>query len=147
MKPVTITEASKLTGKARKTLYAHIKQGRLSCRVARDGTRLIDVAELIRVYGELKAEVTPGVTKSNAEVTPGNTPQVTPEIADLIAEKVAQAIKPLIEKIEDLTNRLEYKPDTRKEQPVPGEKQDPKPQAANSNIRSLMQKLKDKQSN
>ena len=67
---VTITEASKITGKARKTLYAHLKQGKLSYRIQSDGAKQIDTSELIRVYGELKPLET--------EVTPPNVPEGTP---------------------------------------------------------------------
>lgn len=48
----TITEAAKLYGKQRKTLYRHINAGRLSCSVRGDGHRVIDLSELIRCYGE-----------------------------------------------------------------------------------------------
>lgn len=48
----TITEAANLYGKQRKTLYRHIDSGRLSAGVRGDGKRVIDLAELIRCYGE-----------------------------------------------------------------------------------------------
>jgi hypothetical protein len=47
---VTVRKASELTGKSIPTLYRHIKQGRLSRR----SDELIDTAELIRAYGELR---------------------------------------------------------------------------------------------
>ena len=46
---VSIEKASELVGKSSKTIYRHIKMGKLSRTV--DG---IDTAELIRVYGVLK---------------------------------------------------------------------------------------------
>ena|SRR5690554_1713391 len=49
---LTITEAAKLYRKQRKTLYRHIDAGRLSCSVRGDGRRVLDLSELIRVYGE-----------------------------------------------------------------------------------------------
>lgn len=48
----TITEAARLYKKQRKTLYRHIETGRLSCGYRGDGTRVIDLSELIRCYGE-----------------------------------------------------------------------------------------------
>lgn len=50
----SITEASKLTGKARSTLHRHLKEGRLSKSQDADGQPVIDTAELVRVYGPLQ---------------------------------------------------------------------------------------------
>ena len=47
----TITEAAKLYGKQRKTIYRHLDTGRLSAGVRGDGKRVIDLSELIRCYG------------------------------------------------------------------------------------------------
>jgi hypothetical protein len=49
---LTLTQASQLYGKARSTWHRAIKAGRLSCSFAPDGTRRLDLSELIRVYGE-----------------------------------------------------------------------------------------------
>ena len=48
MTEISITEAMKLTGKSRPTLYRHIKTGKLS-KTYNGG---IDTSELRRVYGE-----------------------------------------------------------------------------------------------
>lgn len=123
---VTITEASKLTGKARKTLYAHFKQGKLSYRMQVDGTKQVDTSELIRVYGELKLEVTQVTPPHVTEVTPSN---VTSDgIAALVAaveimrqqqeldrkENVLlrKQLLDLTDTVKSLTNRLEYKPES-----------------------------------
>lgn len=50
----SISEASKLTGKARSTLHRHIKEGKLSKGQDVDGQPVIDTAELVRVYGPLQ---------------------------------------------------------------------------------------------
>jgi TolA-binding protein len=50
MSLVTITEAAELVDKSTQTLYRHIRSGKLS----RGSDGLIQTAELIRVYGELK---------------------------------------------------------------------------------------------
>ena len=47
---VTITEAAELVNKSTQTLYRHIKSGKLS----RESSGLLQIAELIRVYGELR---------------------------------------------------------------------------------------------
>lgn len=48
---VTKTEAARLAGVSRATLYAHIKAGKISLT---DGK--IDTSELLRVYGQLQPE-------------------------------------------------------------------------------------------
>lgn len=48
----TISQAAQLYGKARSTIHRAIDAGRLSCSVRGDGVRVIQLAELIRVWGE-----------------------------------------------------------------------------------------------
>ncbi|MFM9272219.1 helix-turn-helix domain-containing protein [Halomonas elongata] len=62
---LTIPQAAKLYGKHRSTLHRHIEAGRLSCGFRGDGTRIIEMAELIRCYGEpshLPPEMQPPAT-------------------------------------------------------------------------------------
>jgi len=66
MASVTVTEAAKLTGVTRKTLYAHIKNGKLSKSA---GSKL-DTSELLRVYGAFVDRVTP---KLSPKETPSDT--------------------------------------------------------------------------
>jgi hypothetical protein len=47
---VTITQAAKLAGISKQTLYRHVKTG----RVSRRSDSMLDTTELIRIYGELK---------------------------------------------------------------------------------------------
>jgi len=54
MSQVSISEAAKLVGRDRKTLYKDIKSGRLSATLSETGSRQVDTVELIRVYGELR---------------------------------------------------------------------------------------------
>jgi len=54
MAKVSISEAARLTGKSRTTLHRLIKSGELStCNGARNA-RMVDVSELLRVFGTLK---------------------------------------------------------------------------------------------
>lgn len=98
---VTISEASRLTGKARKTLYAHIKSGKVSSRLGKDKVRRIDTSELARVYDlslKGKSKVTTGVTSevTTGNVT-GNTITLTPEqLQVIIKNAVAEAIKEVV---------------------------------------------------
>ncbi|WP_221898158.1 hypothetical protein [Bathymodiolus japonicus methanotrophic gill symbiont] len=61
---VTMTEASRLIGKSKQTLYRHVSSG----RVSRNSDGFLDTAELIRVYGELKQNTTSKVTKTSVPV-------------------------------------------------------------------------------
>lgn len=49
---LTIPQAAKLYGKHRSTIHRHIEAGRLSCGFRGDDTRVVEMAELIRCYGE-----------------------------------------------------------------------------------------------
>lgn len=63
MASVSISEAARLTGKARSTLHKYIKQGRLSVTTdAATGSKAIETSELIRVFGKLTATHSDTVT-------------------------------------------------------------------------------------
>ena len=51
MSIVTINEAANLVGKSIKTIYRHIESGKLSCVIDDNGRKVVDIAELVRVYG------------------------------------------------------------------------------------------------
>lgn len=64
---LTVPQAAKLYHKHRSTIHRHIESGRLSCGFRGDGTRIIDMAELVRCYGEpqhLPAEMQLNATPS-----------------------------------------------------------------------------------
>ena len=75
MPKINISQAAKMTGKTRTTIYKKIKSGELSAELGSDGNRLIDTAELLRVFGDL---VTPdtvsmdvhGIQQERLQVTP-----------------------------------------------------------------------------
>ena len=51
MSIVTINEAANLVGKSIKPIYRHIESGKLSCVIDDNGRKVVDMAELVRVYG------------------------------------------------------------------------------------------------
>jgi len=53
---VSISEAVRLANKSRKTVYKHIQLGKLSIVTTSDGTKDIDISELIRVYNNLNIQ-------------------------------------------------------------------------------------------
>lgn len=60
MAKVGVSEAARLAGITRATMYSHIKSGRLSAeRLPDDSGYAIDTAELARVYQTLNTPVTP----------------------------------------------------------------------------------------
>lgn len=66
----SITEASKLTGKARSTLHRHIKDGKLSKGQDADGQPVVDTAELVRVYGPLQGRDSSATDQIGQRATP-----------------------------------------------------------------------------
>jgi hypothetical protein len=50
MTQLTILEASKATGKSVKTLYRHMREGRISYSTNSDNVKVIDLSELSRIY-------------------------------------------------------------------------------------------------
>lgn len=69
---VNPTEASQIAGVTRKTLYADMQKGTLSYEITDKKKRLINVAELERVYGTLAKDVS-SVSQNTLFDTAGNT--------------------------------------------------------------------------
>lgn len=109
----TISQAAQLYGKARSTIHRAIDAGRLSCSVRGDGVRVIDLAELIRLWGEPPNQ--PPQTQQNA------TPQDDPAQQGLVAELRAlrEEVRGLREEVREL-RRL----------PAPAQEKEPEPPPA-----------------
>ena len=101
---VSVSEAAKLTGVARQTINRHIRSGKLSA-VHKNGKKVIDTSELIRVYGEIKLPNIPKNGTQNNE----NVPQSSTNQTELISKLIAQ-VERLTKVVDHLTLRLEYKP-------------------------------------
>jgi hypothetical protein len=70
MASLTLREAARQVGVSRQTVYRLVKQGRLSATVGHDGQKLVDTAELLRVFGSLTPRQPETVTQdSHATVT------------------------------------------------------------------------------
>lgn len=121
---VSISEAARLTGKARSTIQAYIKTGKLSKTTATTGSQGIDVSELLRVFGEL---VTTDATCSepvaiSQQTTPDTTGTTAADLAAVKAEN--DSLKALLaakqETIDSLNRALlllEHKQEKTGEQP------------------------------
>jgi hypothetical protein len=105
MAKVNLSQAAKLTGKNRTTIWRHIHSGKLSIERDRDGLPFVDTSELIRVYGELEP-----IATGDAKKKPH---QATYSYEDLIAivELLRKEQAEMKAEIENLTNRLTYIPE------------------------------------
>lgn len=100
----TITEAAKLYGKQRKTLYRHIESGLLSAGLRGDGKRVIDLSELIRCYGEPPGKIPAIDTDSTRDDSTGDT-FATRALLDEMRKQTA-VIERMSERIEQLEQAL-----------------------------------------
>ena len=92
---LTIPQVAKLYGKHRSTIHRHIEAGRLSCGFRGDGTRVVDMAELVRCYGEPKQappEMQPATTAEKEDLQPAMLQALQAMHKELISlrEEVAQ---------------------------------------------------------
>jgi uncharacterized protein (UPF0276 family) len=117
MAQINLTQAAKLTGKNRTTIWRHIKSGKLSASKDFDDNPVVDTSELMRVYGGFAIPLQHLETEEKQQqTTPLMQHPVDEDIAIQIARAITEAQKPLLDKIslladkvENLTNRLEYK--------------------------------------
>lgn len=99
---VSISEAARLTGKARSTLHKYIKQGKLSTTTdGRDKTKKIEISELLRVFGSIDATGSDTVTAvaKLQQTTPNETHALQTKLQILEQENAhLKAEKALLEK-------------------------------------------------
>lgn len=105
MAKLNLSQASKLVGKNRTTLWRHISSGRLSAENDRNGKPLVDTSELLRVYGEFEKNATPQKEEMQHHATPSYE-----ELLTLIKElkKEQEEMKSMLQNFQ---NRLEHKPE------------------------------------
>lgn len=85
---LNLTQAAKAAGVTRRTLYNHINQGKVTASRDEKNNPVIDVSELIRVYGNVNLPVKKIPTISQREniqknFTPDALETVRAELADL----------------------------------------------------------------
>lgn len=107
---VTMSDAARMIPYSRKTLYKHLKQGKLSKTRFKDGSSGIQISELIRVYG---SDITPleEVIKKKEAVTPFTGGDSDPKL-DLLLKKIENLeseVKSLREEISS-QKLIEHKP-------------------------------------
>jgi hypothetical protein len=115
MAAIGLSEAARLTGKPRSTIHRAMKDGRLSFAIGPGGARLIDPAELERVYA-IKPRRN-GAT--DAQTVASNTLQHPSVVAQLEAERAKTAgLEALVaaheDTITDLRGRLDRSEEERR---------------------------------
>jgi len=98
---LSISKASEIFGKDRKTISSRIKKGLLSCEINEQGHKLIGFPDLIEAFGEPKNSSPPSAVGSSGEI-----PQDSPLNSSPFHEEkillLEQQIKDLREDKEDL---------------------------------------------
>jgi len=133
MPKLNVSQAANLYGKSRMTLHRYLKSGRISSELSGDGQRLIDLSELIRVFGEPQGNVT-------GDTPPDTPPEFSPVTAPVTDVQVAmleelKALRAEVKELREALLRIEYKPAEevaeQRETVVhePAMKQKPKPQS------------------
>lgn len=107
MSKIRISEAEQMTGKSRTTIYRDIDNGRVSAEVDEQGVKVIDVAELQRVYGNLtrQDETQSGTKVGQYETKCDNLKQDEKQIMD--SDNTQMLIETLREQIALLKTQLE----------------------------------------
>lgn len=112
MAQLSVSEAAKLVGRNRKSLYRDIKRGRLSATVDATGERQIETSELLRAYGSFVQIVETGDKSQTVSMSQHETPNETNGDRSLLARLTAeneQLHQRLLDKerhIEDMRNTM-----------------------------------------
>lgn len=100
MAKVSISEAARLTGKSRTTLHRLIKTGELSTCAGVRNSKMIDISELIRVFGEISAPVTEQHSEQDFEQ------RIT--VPDTANEQMINSLKQEVEHLRTLVSAQEF---------------------------------------
>lgn len=119
MTALTIGRMAKLYGLHRSTLHEAVSRGRLSVGVDAHGQRVIDLSEMIRVYGE--SVCSPDTALHPAAATEGTAPTATDGVIQALVEEVRLLRSELAQMRAELM-RIEHKPEPiRPEQIAPAQ--------------------------
>lgn len=99
---LNLTQAAKAAGVTRRTLYNHINQGKVTASRDEKNNPVIDVSELIRVYGNVNVPVKKIPTVSHRENTQVN---FTPDGLETIRAELAELKHSITLMLEDKTAR------------------------------------------
>jgi len=107
---LTVAESAKRVGVSRQTVFAKIKAGQLSAGLSKDGIKVVDVSELLRVFPRLLSD---DEVKQNQLHRSGQANQQLPnmalqlelERAKLQIERRDFELEKMREQVEDLKER------------------------------------------
>lgn len=88
-----------MVGKDRKTLYRDIKAGKVSATTSETGEKQLDIAELVRVYGELRQ---PGETARAVAMPHDETAELRQALA--LSQQEASSLR---ERLRDKESHIE----------------------------------------
>lgn len=103
----TVSESAKLAGVTRRTIYRHIKAGRLSVMVTEGDNTLIETSELLRVYGALTQPEPESVSTGSLQLQPEYVTHLLSELSQLRGQ-----VESLTNKVDDLKEKLALPPPT-----------------------------------
>ena len=87
MAELTLRDAAKQVGVSRATIYRAVKEGRLSATVRpHDGQKVVDTAELLRVFGSLKPRQAETASETALRDRPRQAETAPPSLAYMTAE-------------------------------------------------------------
>lgn len=107
MAKVSISEAARLTGKSRTTLHRLIRTGELSTCAGARNSKMVDISELIRVFGDIAAPTNEQPKKQVSEQ------RVT--VSDTTNEQVISSLKQEVEHLRTLVSAQESHIDSLKQ--------------------------------
>ncbi|MCQ5473235.1 DNA-binding protein [Pantoea brenneri] len=123
MAKVSISEAARLTGKSRTTLHRLIKTGDLSTCAGVRNAKMVDISELIRVFGDISKPV----QEQPFEQVPEQRATVTAALSEQMVSSLKQEVEHLrtlvsaqeshIDSLKQSLQLLEHKKDV--QQPLP----------------------------
>lgn len=99
---LNLTQAAKAAGVTRRTLYNHISQGKVTASRDEKNNPVIDVSELIRVYGNVNLPVKKIPTVSHRKNTHGS---FTPDGLETMRAELAELKQAVTLMLEDKTAR------------------------------------------
>jgi len=123
MAKVSISEAARLTGKSRTTLHRLIKAGELSTCSGVRNAKMIDISELIRVFGDISKPVQEQpfeqVTEQRVTVPPAPSEQMVSSLKQEVEHlrTLVSAQESHIDSLKQSLQLLEHKKDM--QQPLP----------------------------
>lgn len=97
----SVIEAAKLAGVTRRTIYRHIKAGKLSASVTGGDNTVIETSELLRVYGVLSQPEPEKVSTGSQENQPEYVTLLLAEMSQL-----REQISSLTSKVDELQGQL-----------------------------------------